>query len=269
MSQIKNVLEEALKLGTVEWIYYEGGEPLLFYPILVKAIRMAHDMGFKTGMVTNGYMATSEENAEIWLKELFENGLTHVSISNDAFHYDQTGETPAETASAMAKDLGLSENSICIEKPVILTPGEDEEKGAPVIGGNALFKGRAAEKLTEGLPRRPSSTMTTCPHEELVHPHRVHVDAYGNIHICQGISMGNFLDAPLSEVIKSYDAASHPICGPLAAGGPFQLAKVYDVKPEDAYVEECHFCYLTRLSLVERNKFPKYLTPKLVYGFDQ
>jgi len=169
----------------------------------------------------------------------------------------------------MAKNLGLSENSICIEKPEILTSSENDVKGTPVIGGNALFKGRAAEKLTEGLPRKPSNTMTTCPHEELVHPHRVHVDSYGNVHICQGISIGNFLETPLSEIIKRYDAASHPICGPLVAGGPAQLARECHFEPDDSYVEECHFCYLTRLSLVNQNKFPEYLTPKLVYGFDQ
>jgi hypothetical protein len=268
MGQIKMVLEEAVKIGTVEWIYYEGGEPLLFYPILIEGIKMAYNMGFKTGVVTNGYMATSDENAEIWLKGLFESGLTHISISNDAFHYDQTGETPAQRASAIANRLGLSESSICIEKPEILTSGEDNNKGAPVIGGNALFKGRAAEKLTEGLPRKPWDTMTTCPHEELVHPHRVHVDSYGNVHICQGISMGNFLEIPFSKIINRYDAASHPICGPLVEGGPARLAKAYNIKHEDTYVEECHFCYLTRLSLVNQNKFPEYLTPKLVYGFN-
>lgn len=32
------------------------------------------------------------------------------------------------------------------------------------------------------------------------------------------------------------------------------------------YVDECHFCYLTRKAILSR--FPDYLTPKLVYGAD-
>ena len=38
IKQIKNILAEAKKLGTVDSISLEGGEPFLFYPIMVRAV---------------------------------------------------------------------------------------------------------------------------------------------------------------------------------------------------------------------------------------
>jgi hypothetical protein len=127
-----------------------------------------------------------------------------------------------------------------------------------------MFKGRAADKLTEDLPRRPWQEFTECPHEDLRNPGRVHLDAYGNVHLCQGLSMGNTWETPLSKMVGQYDANSHPICGRLINGGPARLAEEYDVPHEDGYVDACHLCYRVRLALLDR--FPQYLAPRSVYG---
>ena len=50
--QIAEVLEQAEALGTIEWIYFEGGEPFLVYPLMIEGIRMASAKGFKTGIVS-------------------------------------------------------------------------------------------------------------------------------------------------------------------------------------------------------------------------
>jgi len=78
--------------------------------------------------------------------------------------------------------------------------------------------------------------------------------------------MGNMWHAPLSQIVKDYDADLHPICGPLVKGGPALLAREYDVKHEDEYVEACHLCYLVRRALLDR--FPRYLAPRQVYGLE-
>jgi hypothetical protein len=127
-----------------------------------------------------------------------------------------------------------------------------------------LFKGRAAEKLTAGLPVRPWQEFRTCPHEELADPERVHVDAYGNVHGCQGVSLGNMWKTPLSELLTIYDATGHPIIGPLVEGGPARLVERFGLNVADAYVDECHLCYMARKSLLM--DFPEYLAPPLVYG---
>jgi len=265
LKQMKEVFSELAKIGTVESIYFEGGEPFLFYPVMCEGIRIARGMGFKTGIVTNAYWATSEEDAELWLKPLHHLGLSDISISDDAFHYEDEEIAPAKHALNAAQKSGVPCGSICLDKPTV-EGGIDKEhaKGRPIIGGGIMFRGRAVEKLIEGLPRRPWEEFTECPYEDLRNPKRVHLDQYGNIHLCQGLSMGNMWDAPLSKIVKSYDADSHPICRPLVNGGPALLVKEYDVQHEDEYVDACHICYLVRRALLDR--FPQYLAPRLVYG---
>ena len=265
LNQIKKVFDELGKIETIEWIYFEGGEPFLFYPLMYEGTKVAHDMGFKTGIVTNAYWATSEEDAELWLKPFRDLGVSDVSISDDALHYEDKEASPAKNALNAARKLGMPCGSICIDTPTVEEVVDKEQaKGKPVIGGGAMFRGRAIEKLIAGLPRKPWEEFTECPYEDLKNPGRVHLDAYGNIHICQGLSMGNMWDVPLSEIVEQYNADSHPICGPLVNGGPARLAKEYEVQNEDKYVDACHMCYLVRLALIYR--FPKYLAPRSVYG---
>ncbi len=267
LKQIRDVLAEAARIGTVEWVYFEGGEPFLFYPLMLEGLRIARDMGFKTGVVTNAYWAISDEDAELYLKPLQEGQVADVSVSDDKFHYADDGVTPPKRALAAAKRMGLSVGEICIEQPTVETGSPaGQERGAPVIGGGAKFRGRAVETLTQGLPTRPWRELIECPYEDLRDPGRVHVDSYGHVHLCQGLSMGNLLATPLSELVAHYDGDSHPICGPLLRGGPALLATEYGVEHAERYVDECHFCYLVRLALMER--FPQLLAPRQVYGLD-
>ncbi len=265
LNQVKKVLDDLTKIGTIEWVYFEGGEPFLFYPLMLQGIKLAHDLDFKTGLVTNGYWAISVEDCGLWLKPLCELGVSDFTVSDDLFHYEDEKDSPAKRALTAAKRLGLPTGSICIEKPTVKTGiDKEQDKGAPVIGGGAMFRGRAAEKLVEGLPKRPWEEFKECPYEDLRHPKRVHIDSYGNVHLCQGLSMGNMWEHSLSKLVKDYDAESHPICRPLVRGGPASLTKEYNVTHEKEYIDACHLCYLTRLKLIDR--FPQYLAPRQVYG---
>ncbi len=267
VNQVTRVLDEAEKIGTVKWIFYEGGEPFLLFPLLIESIRRARAKGFQVGVVTNAYGANSEEDAELWLRPLAESGVSFLNISNDAFHYGEEPETPATIALLTAKRLGIETSPICIEPhKIIQSSSFMEGKGHPVVGGGAKFRGRAVEKLTDNLPLRQWNELRECPDEDLESPSRVHVDPYGNVQICQGISIGNMWETPLSELVSEYRPDSHPICGPLIRGGPAQLAKELGIKPEIEYVDECHFCYLTRRAIID--KYLEYLTPKQVYGLE-
>ncbi len=267
LSQINKVLDEAVKIGTIEWVYFEGGEPSLYYPLMLKGIEIACNKGFKTGIVTNAYWATCEEDAKLWLKPMAELGVSDLTVSKDTFHWENEKDNPAVWALAAAKKLGIPVGSICIEKPTVeVGVDKEQNKGAPVIGGGAMLRGRAVEKLIKGLPKIEWQEFTKCPYEDLTDPKRVHLDSYGNVHICQGLSMGNMWNTSLAALIKNYDAPSHPICGPLADGGPTLLAKRYKVKHAKKYVDSCHFCYLVRLALIK--KYPQYLAPRQVYGLE-
>ena len=265
IDRIEETLNEAVKIKTVEWIFFEGGEATLYYPLLLESVRRASLKGFKVGLVTNAYGANSYNDALLWLKPLKEAGLTEISLSNDAFHFGDKTENQATIAASAANDLGMHISSIKIELPIASQNfTHDGEKGAPVIGGGVKFRGRAVEKLLSGLPVKPWNDFRRCPYENLENPSRVHVDPYGHVHICQGVSMGNMFEVSLSKIVREYDAQLHPFCGPLIKGGPSELSRALRIIHEEEYVDECHFCYSIRKRAMDR--FPAYLAPKQVYG---
>lgn len=268
INQIKEILIQSKKTGTVEEIFFEGGEPFLYFPLLAEGIKQASKMGFKVGIVTNAYGANSREDAKLWIKPLADAGLSYMHISNDEFHYEDKLENPATIAYSVAQEFGIDALCITIEKPQIVSSSinDSNRKGHPIIEGGARLRGRAVEKLAKDLPLTRWTDFNECPYEDLKDPSRVHVDPYGNVHLCQGISMGNIWKKPLYELIKDYNAEKHPICGPLIRGGPAELAKELNINPEDEYVDECHMCFLVRREIMER--YPEYLAPKQVYGID-
>ena len=266
LSQVRDVIDELQKIGTIKTIGFEGGEPFLFHPLLLECIKIASKKGFKTAIETNTYWATTEEDAELWLRPLRELGLSMLEVSDDRFHHEEEVFNSAKRALTAAKKLGMHVNSICINPPLI-EEHEEKVKGTPIYKGGPKLRGRAVEKLTEGLPTMSWKEFTECPFEDLRNPNRVHIDSYGHVHLCQGLTMGNIWEMPLSSLLESYDADAHPICGPLLEGGPAQLARKYDLPHEDEYVDACHLCSKMCLALIDR--FPQYLAPRQVYGLEE
>lgn len=263
VKQISEVLTQVKRINSVKEIFFEGGEPFLFYPLLLEGIKQASSMGFKVGIVTNAYGANSREDAELWIKPLIDAGLSRIQISNDEFHYDDTKENPATIAYSVSKELGIEITCISVDKPKLISK-EDNKKGIPIVEGSVRLRGRAVEKFVKDLPSRPWQDMKECPYEDLKDPSRIHVDPYGYVHICQGIIIGNIWKTPLYDIMKDYDPNNHPICGPITKGGPAKLLEELNIDPEIKCVDECHLCFLLRKKSI--NKYPDYLAPKQVYG---
>ncbi len=263
LAQIRDIYRQAQELGTVEGVYLEGGEPFLYYAIMVRAAQEAADLGFQVGIVTNDYWATTVQDAVEWLRPLA--GIVQdLSISTDLFHYDEVMSAHARNAQAAAEELGVPVSTLICEVPEG-TPGYPaQEAGEPVESGAIMFKGRAAVKLIDGVARRPWREFDECPYEVLDDPGRVHVDYLGHLHVCQGISMGSLFERPLTEIVDTYDPQTHPIFGPLLVGGPAELVRRYDLPHEEGYVDACHLCYEARVLL--RDRFPEVLGPGQVYG---
>jgi hypothetical protein len=264
LAQIRDVLQQAKDLGTVTTVYFEGGEPFLFYPIMIAGLREAAALGFKIGIVSNSYWATSAEDAVEWLRPIAEVGIADLSLSSDLFHGEAMMTETARYAVEAARTLGLPEAILSVETPEGCAAYPQQDKGEPITGGAVRFRGRAVAELTEGVPRRPWTEFTECPDEDFVDPGRVHVDAFGHVHLCQGVLMGNLWQHPLREVVASYNPHDHPIIGPLLEGGPVALLERYNLPHEEAYIDACHLCYTARDRL--RARFPSYLAPATVYG---
>jgi hypothetical protein len=259
---IGHILDEAEALGTIEWFYFEGGEAFLHYALLCTGIRMVKARGFKVGIVTNAYWASDDAEAMKWLQPIAAL-LDDFSISSDAYHGSDEGVNYPEIARRAAQQLGIPTDFISVAAPEAI----DVEGAAgqlPAGESAVLYRGRAAELLASRVEAKPWEQFTECPWEDLRTPERVHVDPFGHLHICQGISIGNLLERPLTDIMADYDPDKHPIVGPLLAGGPAEIVRRYGLPHEDGYADHCHLCYTARCALRER--FPDVLTPDQMYG---
>ena len=259
---IRQILAQAGDVKSLEWIYFEGGEPFLYYATLLEGVQLAARSGFHTGIVSNGYWATSFEDAYAALKP-FQSLVKDLSISSDLFHWDEAISRQAEYALAAAERLEIPAGIISIAGLESLSgyqPMGKLESGESQV----MFRGRAAVKLAPRAPQITWDSFTTCPYEDLIEPGRLHLDPNGNLHICQGICIGNLFERPLRDIVESYEPQTHPITGPLLERGPMGLVLKYQVPHRDTYADACHLCYETRLAL--RDLFPILLAPDPIYG---
>lgn len=259
---VRHILLQALELGTVSSIYFEGGEPMMYYPILLKGVQEAHTMGFSVGIVSNSYWATNYEDALEWLAPL-SGLLDDLSISSDQFHYNEKVSQQAKNAAQAANELGIPLGVISIAQP-----GDeacDTSVGQLPIGeSGVMYRGRAAEKLASQVDHFPWQGFNQCPFEDLRDPGRIHIDPLGYLHICQGISIGNILNEPLKAIWSRYNPDEHPITSALLAGGPVELVTRYNLAHQSGYADACHLCDHARRNL--RQRFPEVLIPDQIYG---
>jgi len=259
LEQIEDILNQAKDAG-VSSIYFEGGEPFLYYAILREAVHKASDMGFSVGIVSNSYWANSVPDAIEWLRP-FSGRVNDLSVSSDLYHCEKfLGDHP-QNAVVAAKYLGIPTGMISVAQP-----GEESKKSQGQIEDESevMYRGRAVEKLASRVPGHPWESFDSCPHEDLVEPGRIHLDPFGNLHICQGVVIGNLFERPLKQICKEYDVDSHPICGLLHLGGPVALVTEYNLPHASHYADACHLCYWARANL--RARFPELLTPDQMYG---
>lgn len=126
-----------------------------------------------------------------------------------------------------------------------------------------MYRGRAAVALADKVPHLPWETFTSCPYEDLVEPGRVHLDPFGNLHLCQGIVIGNLYQQPLREICEQYDPESHPVVSELLHGGPAHLAQLCQPQLTGAFADACHLCFTARRQL--RSAYPLVLQPDQMY----
>jgi hypothetical protein len=262
LAQIREILRQAREGGTIERIYFEGGEPFLYYAVMVKGVQETVKAGFSAGVVSNAYWATSQEDALEWLRP-FVGLVADLTVSSDLYHYNERNSQHAKDAALAADQLGIPLGTICVAQPeetnVLLTVGQ-----IPTGESAVMYRGRAACKLVSRAELQPWQRFDECPHENLREPGRCHLDPLGNLHVCQGVSLGNVFETPLIEICARYEAEAHPICGPLLNGGPAALVTEYALPHEESYADACHLCYEARQSLRER--FPAILLPDQMYG---
>lgn len=265
-------IQEAHQIG-VNHIFIEGGEPFLFPKLLPTIISKASELGFWVGLLTNGFWATSTSKARQTLQPLAAAGLNSLSISTDGFHQSYVPLNYALTAAKVASELGLEADlMVCqdlvsanSESQSLVVSASKAEK-VPVYTGKVVCRGRAVLSKLCSSGSYNWAQLTTC-REKLQTPGRVHIGPKGEIHLCQGLLMGeNALSASLSSIFAAYKPANHPLVNALLKGGPAELARLaanYGFKPEACYVDDCHLCYEVRRWL--QPYFPQFIGPANIY----
>jgi hypothetical protein len=238
--------EHAPAPHAVTGVCAEGGESFTEYDVLIHFLRAATAKGLTASALTNASWVESRHQAQQRIAELMAAGLTSLGISTDQWHQRFIPVERVDTLLEVCAQAGLTASRM-----------ETSLEGV-------MFRGRAAERLAGSRPTKPASELTKCPHEKLDAPSRAHLDCYGMLHLCQGLTLGR---APIAEAIASYDAATHPIVRALLEGGPYALAQFaatfgFDIEP--GYVDACHLCYRAREFL--RSRFPELLGPDEMYG---
>jgi len=264
LKQIRSILAEAKKLGTVNFVSIEGGEPFLYYPIMIKAVKEAANLGFHVEILSNCYWATSPEDAVEWLLPIAEAKDVELSLSSDLYHGESWETEGAKNAVKAAKALSMKVGIIAVKNLTAEVPCPNEMEGAKIGLCELMYRGRAASKLTDKASKKPWHEFTKCPYENFTNQQRVHIDPFGYVHVCQGISIGNVWQKPLSKIIEEYNPHANPILEPLIRGGPVALVEKFGLPRDEAYADACHLCYEARRML--RSKYADILAPGQMYG---
>jgi hypothetical protein len=200
------------------------------------------------------------------LRPLKDLGLSSVEVSIDSLHGAADAMTHGRNLVDAANTLGLDVNVISVCDPRDDECNADSKPRSGEEAVPAMLRGRAAHELVDGLDTHHIGKFTDCPFEELERPTRLHVDPYGNVHICQGILAGNVWDSSLLQIVKGYDPRAHPVLGPLIEGGPEALAKALGIEMDSQYASECHACYEIRKGLLGETRMRRFIGPNQVYG---
>lgn len=263
LAQLRDVIDQAVALGTVDSVYFEGGEPMLVYPVVVSAARYARERGLDFGVVTNSQFAESAEDAAVWLAPFAELGIADLSLSAYPYFTEVIEPRLVRNAVEAALGLGLGDALGVLEVGAAADLADlGVACGAP---GEIMFKGRAARVLAPEHAIRPPETLVTCPYEDFAAPGRCHVGCDGELQPCQGISAGNIFASSLAQVVADYDPEQRPVVRELMRGGPWELSHAMGLAPErELYADECHLCYELRTRL--RDRYPEVLAPDQCYG---
>jgi hypothetical protein len=258
---LRQILAQAADLGTIQSIYFEGGEPFMCCETLLEGARVAKSLGFTVGIVSNGYWAARPERALKILRP-FAGVVDDLIISSDVYHGGGRANDRAGNAAAAARQLGIPCSAISIAQPEAAQASPTGQIPAGEHG--VMYRGRAAAQLARRAVPRPWSQLTCCPFENLRNPSRIHVDPYGYLHICQGIALGNLTQTPLRVLCERYGPDAHPITGALLAGGPAELVRRYGLPHAETYADACHLCDHARRLL--RSQYSNVLAPDEMYG---
>ncbi len=276
------------QLNGLNYVVLLGGEPGL-YPHLTHALAAAiHELGMGVRVETNASWATDEAAAESFLVPLCA-AQAQVMLSVDAFHEPYISLDCVERA---IRALDRLKGDCVIEVPYLDYPEgrnaldartnallrELEARlgrtpPARTYKGRVYFKGRAAHALAHlvakgrGVPGEVCDVVPWWSNGSQRTLDLLGLDPEGYLSKECGIAIGNVRQQTVAQIVRSFDAETHPLLSTLIHRGPLGLAEEarelgYRLKPD--YADKCHLCQEAREYL--RAKYPEYLAPAHHYS---
>jgi hypothetical protein len=251
-------------------VHLTGGEPFIFFDLLLEGTRMAAELGITVYAETDAMWCTDDERARERFGALRDAGMAAVLISCSPFHAEKI--PPVRTVRAVRTALGvfgprgvivyLPEfiqvvQQFGLERPTPITRYEEllgvEQASQLLWGGYGIIAGgRAGYKLGHLVEPQPAEAFAdeSCA-GNIVYAHHSHMDLYGNFipAFCGGLTVADWrsedpLKRPYSELVELLIES-----GPV---GLFEMAqKRYEYRPlPGGYAGKCHLCVDVRWHLV-------------------
>ena len=277
-------LREALEAVTT-WprtpqVHFTGGEPFLFFPLLLEGVRMASQLGITSYVETSANWCLDRSDGVERFQILKDAGLKAVLISCSPFHAEKIPPMRTLEAVHAALEVFGSQGVIVylpdflrvvqafdLKRPTPLSRYEEEfgTEGARRIlwqGYSIISGGRSGYQLGHIAPRRPEEALAqeTCA-LDILYAHHSHLDLYGNYisGFCGGLSVGDWHDLPQLRLDFS-EGRYPPLIEILVERGPVGLLDLvrasygYQPRPE-GYAGKCHLCVDVRRHLFESGLF--------------
>lgn len=153
--QVEMAIREAQR-ASIGLVVFTGGEATLEPTILFRGLRLAHELGMLTRLVTNAHWATSDAVADAYLRSLAEVNLTEINFSTGDQHARFVPELSVLRAVRAALRVGLTP-AVMVETTAVRRVSKDSlERHAYQQETRRLFPGRLV-KFSESpwMPLRP------------------------------------------------------------------------------------------------------------------
>lgn len=236
-------------------ISFVGGEPFLCIEKLRNYIACASKKGLMTTVITNGYWATTQENAESIIKSI--PGLSCITVSSDRYHLE-----------FIDKEIINNLVKACLKLKVMIniniTAASKEEgnevkkiyeqflkSNVQIIVSPMFYWGAATKLVIEKFKYLHSIGELRSYCEIRNH----HIDSLGRVYACCGATLGNETNFLLLGNLKeeSYDSIikkrnCNPLFRFLDKSGPRGLAQLiynstyYDEFKDLEFTQDCELC---------------------------
>jgi hypothetical protein len=266
-------------------LHFTGGEPFLNFNLLLKGVRIAHELGIPSTFVeTNSFWCTDDRNTREKLAQLKESGLNGFLISVNPFitetvPFERTVRAIRISREIFGANLMVYQEAFhrqFKELDVKSTISFEEYLQKVGLSGMGLAEllplGRTNYKLKDLYRKYPAKAFfkESCI-RSLTREWHVHIDNYGNYiaGYCGGISLGDARD--LSSICGEIDLEDRRVLSALANN----LEELYKVavkefsykELEEGYISKCHLCLDVRRHMVQITDEFKELRPKEFYSY--